>query len=448
MDNKKLWDAVLVEVELSVSPATFSTWFKDTEIIKQEDGVIYIGVGNMFVKTWLRDKCHNVLMRILRSLSPSVRSVEYVIQEKKQLEKKSTSKKEAVQLKNTRELPLTEIAVNREDNLNPKYTFESFVVGPFNELAYAGCQAIIKKPVAYNPLFLYGNTGLGKTHLMQAVGNYIKSTGSNKKIYYITSEKFSQEMFDAIQSNKMALFKEKYRKYDIFIMDDIQFLSNKEKTQEELFNLFNHLYDNNKQIIFSSDVHPNYITNLESRLKSRFVAGMIIDIPSPDYESRLEIIKKKASAANIDLKPEVIEFIASHVEGNIREIEGALNNVFHYMEIKEKEPNIGEIKNLIKVDKKPTKNISVKEVVKIIAGFYNVDENSIYDKSRKKEVVRPRQVTMYILREFFNVSFPTIGQKLGGRDHTTVIHSCDKIKEGLTNDGDLVEEINELKLLL
>lgn len=448
MDNKKLWDAVLVQVELSVSAATFNTWFKDTEIIKEEDGVIYIGVNNLFVKTWLRDKCHAILLRILRELSPSVRSIEYIIQENKSGDKKPLSKKDVDNLKNNRELPLGEVAINKEDNLNPKYTFENFVVGPFNELAFTACQAIIKKPVAYNPLFIYGNTGLGKTHLMQAVGNYIKSTGSSKKIFYITSERFSQDMFDALQSHKMTLFKEKYRKYDIFIMDDIQFLSNKEKTQEELFHLFNYLYDNNKQIIFSSDVHPNYITNLENRLKSRFVAGMIIDIPSPDYESRMEIIKKKAMAHNISLKPEVVEFIASHVEGNVREIEGALNNVFHHMEVKEREATIGEIKNLIKVDKKPVKNISVKEVVKIIAGFYNIEEDSIYDKSRKKEVVRPRQVTMYILREFFNVSYPSIGQKLGGRDHTTVIHSCDKIKEDMMVDGDLVEEINELKQLL
>jgi chromosomal replication initiator protein len=358
------------------------------------------------------------------------------------------SKKDVVQLKNTKELPLDEPVVSKEDNLNPKYTFDTFVVGPFNELAYTACQTIIKKPVAYNPLFIYGNTGLGKTHIMQAVGNHIKNTGSAKKIFYITSERFSQDMFDAIQLSKMSVFKEKYRKYDVFIMDDIQFLSNKDKTQEELFHLFNYLYDNNKQIIFSSDVHPNYILNLESRLKSRFVSGMIIDIPQPDYESRLEIIKKKSARNGMVIQKDIVEFLASSIAGNIREIEGALNHVFHHIEIKGSDPTINEIKNLIKSDKKPVKALTVKEVAKIVSGFYNLDEESIYDKSRKKEVVRPRQITMYLLREIFNVSFPSIGQKLGGRDHTTVMHSYEKVKEDLKTDADLVKEIEELKQLL
>ena len=448
MDHKKLWEAVLVEMELTVSPANFTTWFGGTEILKEEDGVLFIGVSNLFAKTWLRDRYHNNILHILRDLSPGIRSLEYVVHEKNSSKPKESSKKEDLQSKNTKELPLSEVVINKEDNLNPRYTFDSFVIGPFNEIAYTACQAIIKKPVAYNPLFIYGNTGLGKTHIMQAVGNHIKNTGSSKKIFYITSERFSQDMLDAMQASKMNVFKEKYRKYDVFIMDDVQFISNKEKTQEELFHLFNYLYDNNKQIIFSSDVHPNYIQGLESRLKSRFVSGMIIDIPKPDYESRMEIIKKKALNNNISLAQEVVEFIAMEIEGNVREIEGILNNVFHHMEVKKKDLTVSDVKTLVANNKQPVRNVSIKTVVKIVAGFYNIDEDFIYDKSRKKEVVRPRQVIMYLLREVFNVSYPSIGQKMGGRDHTTVMHSCEKIKEDLKVDSGLIKEIEELKALL
>lgn len=449
MDNIQLWDSVLVQMENTISDASFASWFRNSEITKMEDGIAYVGIENVFARSWVRDRCRGPILKILREYSPAIRGVEFVVIEKKpDKDKVVISKNEAIDQKTTKALPLNEMVINKEDNLNPKYTFDTFVVGPFNELVYSACQTIIKKPVAYNPLFIYGNTGLGKTHIMQAVGNHIKHSSPNKKIFYITSERFTQDMFDAIQASKMNVFKEKYRKYDVFMMDDVQFISNKEKTQEELFNLFNYLYENNKQIIFTSDTHPNLIPNLEKRLKSRLVSGMVVDVPEPGYESRLEIIKKKSLSNNIILQPETIEFLASHVEGNIREIEGALNNIFHHIEVKGKEPTIGEVKSLIRIEKKPQKNLSVKEVVKIVSSFYNIEEDSVYDKSRKKEVVRPRQIIMYLLREVFNVSYPSIGQKLGGRDHTTVIHSCDKIKESLKTDADLANELAELKQLL
>lgn len=449
MDNKQLWDKALIEIEPTISDASFTSWFRNSEITKINDGVAYVGIENMFAIGWVREKCRGTILKSFRENSSAIRGVEFVLIDKKpSKEKQVLSKNEVIDQKTTKALPLNEIVINKEDNLNPKYTFDSFVVGPFNELVYSACQTIIKKPVAYNPLFIYGNTGLGKTHIMQAVGNHIKNTGSNKKVFYVPSERFTQDMFDAIQANKMNVFKEKYRKYDVFMMDDIQFISNKEKTQEELFNLFNHLYENNKQIIFTSDTHPNLIPNLEKRLKSRLMSGMVVDVPEPGYESRMEIIKKKTLTNNVILQQETIEFLASHVEGNIREIEGALNNVFHYIDVKGKEPSIAEVKSLIRIEKKPIKSLSVKEVVKIVANFYNVEEESIYDKSRKKDVVKPRQIIMYLLREIFNVSYPSIGQKLGGRDHTTVIHSCDKVKECLKVDADLARELGELKLML
>ncbi|HZS43230.1 MAG TPA: chromosomal replication initiator protein DnaA [Candidatus Paceibacterota bacterium] len=442
LDNKKLWDKVLAEIELSVSKGNFNIWFKPTYILKQEDGVVTLAVPSAFVKDWLVNKFHKNILRILRSLQENIRSLEYTITS-------TTAPKQEASFapQPTKELPFSDLYINKEDNLNPRYTFDSFVVGPFNELAYAAAQAIIKKPIAYNPLFIYGNTGLGKTHLMQAIGNHLKIQ-SNKKIYYITSEKFAQDVVNHIQTNKMNNFKDKYRKYDVLIMDDIQFISNKDKCQEELFHLFNHLHDNNKQIIFSSDIHPNFIPNLEERLKSRFVAGMIVDIPPPDHESRVAILETKSRAHNFSLSQEVSQYLATSIQGNIRELEGILNSLIHQSEVRGRELNLLEIKTLIKNSAKPTKNVSVKDVIKIVAGFYNVEEDSIYDKTRRKEVVRPRQLSMYILREDFNVSYPTIGQKLGGRDHTTVIHSCEKIKNELKVDNLLAQELNQIRALI
>lgn len=446
-DNKELWNTVLSEVELAVSKPTFTTWFKDTSILKQEEGVIYLSVPNQFVKEWLYNKYHKFILKALRGLSEETRSVEYLVT-------KEPPKPETVAVKKperdgTVELPLSDFYINKEDNLNPRYLFESFIVGPFNELAHAAAQAIIKKPgIVYNPLFVYGNTGHGKTHLIQAIGNHFKSVNQNRKVYYTTSEKFTIDCVNSIQENKMNQFKDKYRKYDMLIMDDIQFLSKKEKTQEELFHLFNTLYDNNKQIVFSSDRHPNYIGNLEERLKSRFSAGMTVDIPAPDHESRLAILKAKSVAAGITLSPEILEYLASTASENIRELEGALNAVICQTQLKNKELPLHEIKQLIKESSRPKKMVSVKDVIKTIADFYDIDENTIYEKTRRKEIVKPRQVIMYILREDFKISYPTIGEKLGGRDHTTVIHSCEKMKGEVKENLGLNQELEQIRTLL
>jgi chromosomal replication initiator protein len=441
MDNKKLWDSVLVEMELSLSKPNFNTWFKDTSIIKQEDGAVYLGVPNTFVQDWLGSKFHNLILKSLRSLSPSTQSLHYVIL-KENLKEKLVVEKTP---QNNKELPIADIYINKEDNLNPRYTFDSFVVGPFNEFAHAASQAIIKKPgIVYNPLFIYGGTGHGKTHLIQAIGNHIKTT-SNKKVYYTTSEKFGQEYINAIQLNKPNFFKEKYRKYDVFIMDDIQFFSGKMKTQEEIFHLFNHLYDNNKQIIFSSDKHPGLIQDLEDRLKSRFSAGMIVDIQAPDSESRAAIIRTKSASCPHPLTKEVVDYLAYSVVGNIRELEGIINSISCQMQLKNHDLSLTEVKSLVKNNIRPKKLVSTKEVVKTVAEFYNIEEHLIYDKTRKKEIIKPRQIIMYILREDFNISYPAIGEKLGGRDHTTVMHSCEKIKNDMKLDDLLIQEINQLR---
>ena len=441
MDNKKLWDSVLVEMELNLSKPNFNTWFKDTTIIKQEDGAVYLGVPNTFVQDWLGSKFHNMILKAIRTLSPNIQSLHYVIS-KDLFKEKSTSEK-APQM--NKELPIADIYINKEDNLNPRYTFESFVVGPFNEFAHAASQAVIKKPgIVYNPLFIYGGTGHGKTHLIQAIGNYLKNT-TPKKVFYTTSEKFGQEYVNALQLNKPNFFKEKYRKYDVLIMDDIQFFSGKMKIQEEIFHLFNHLYDNNKQIIFSSDKHPGLIQDLEDRLKSRFSAGMTVDIPAPDNESRVAIIKTKSSSCPYPLSRDIVDYLAYSVNGNIREIEGIINSIGCQTQLKNRELTLSEVKNLVKNNARPKKLTSTKEVTKTVAEFYNIEEHLIYDKTRKKEIIKPRQIIMYILREDFNISYPAIGEKLGGRDHTTVMHSCEKIKNDMKLDEELMREIDKLR---
>lgn len=446
IDYKQLWQSVLVEIELSISNANFTTWFKDTRIVKEDGGVVVLSVPNAFVKEWLLTKYHNAILRSLRGLENSIHSVEYVVNKEEPRKREDKPSEAAL---HTKELPLPETQVNKDDNLNPRYTFETFVIGPFNELAHAAAQAVIKKPgVMYNPLFIHGATGHGKTHLIQAIGNHIKTTSPSKKVYYMTSEQFGQDCMNALQNQKMNIFKEKYRKYDVLIVDDIQFFSEKQKFQEELFHLFNTLYDNNRQIIFSSDKHPYFITGLEERLKSRLSAGMTVDIPAPDEESRIAIISRKASQQGIFLSQEIIDYLAHTINGNIRDLEGAVNTLLCHAQLKSKEITMIDVRNYIKNNVKPKKIIAVKDVVRIVSDFYNIKEDTIYEKTRHKEVIRPRQIIMYILREDFNISYPSIGQKLGGRDHTTVIHSCEKIKTNIKEDQSLMEEVGQIRNLL
>ncbi len=450
LNNTQLWENTLHELEGELSRANFSTWFKNTIILRQEDGIVVVGVPNEFVKDWLQNKFHKMILRSLRNLSEHIRGVEYLVHK---TEEKKLTKDTFVSssIPGVSELPLNDLYINREDGLNPRYTFDNFVVGSFNDLAHAASQAIIKKIGinVYNPLFIYGNTGIGKTHIIQAIGNYIKKHHPNKKVFYITSEKFSVDYINSVGmgSKMMAIFKEKYRKYDLFIMDDIQFLSNKEKTQEELFHIFNELYNNNKQIIFSSDRHPNYIPALEERLKSRFSSGMIVDIQAPEYESRLAILKSKALYNNFFPPDDVIDYLASSVQGNIRELEGLLNGIICQSQLKNRNLSLIEIKYFIKNTVKPKKLLSVKEIVKVVCSFYNIEEDHLYEKTRRKEVLKPRQIAMFILREDFNISYPTIGQKLGGRDHTTVMHSCDKVKKDMKNDLSLMQEVDQIRAM-
>lgn len=442
IDVKKLWDDALVHIELSITPANFKTWFRDTNIISLEDGTVTLGVPSVFVRDWIADKFQALILKTLRELTQHARSIEYAVVQRSD-RRNETTKKQTVNAA----LPLEDYYINKSDNLNPKYVFETFVVGPFNELSHAAARTVVNKPgIAYNPLFIYGKTGHGKTHLIQAVGNQLKRVG--KKVFYVTSERFAIDYMNSLQSGTANNFKDKYRQYDVLIMDDVQFLANKEKTQEELFHLFNAMHDNNKQIVFSSDVHPSLMSNMEERLRSRFSQGMVIDIPQPDSESRGAILKAKAAQNSIQLTDEVVSHLANTIEGNIRELEGALNTILCQSQLLGRTLSLDEVRVLIKNSTRPRKSLAVTDVVEKIARYYNIEPSSIYEKTRRKEVVKPRQLIMFILREDFQVSYPAIGQKLGGRDHTTVIHSCEKIKREVQADHELEEEVSQIRALL
>jgi chromosomal replication initiator protein len=442
IDIKKLWDDALVKIELAITPANFKTWFRDTYILSLEDGTATLAVPSVFVKDWLQDKFQSMILKTLRELTPYVRSIEYDVVQRSD-RRGEGSKTQTVNAA----LPLEEYYINKSDNLNPKYSFENFVIGPYNALAHAAAKTVSEKPgIAYNPLFIYGKTGHGKTHLIQAVGNQVKKTG--KKVFYVTSERFAVDYFNSLQSGTANSFKDKYRQYDVLIMDDVQFLATKEKTQEELFHLFNALHDTNKQIVFSSDIHPALLQGLEDRLRSRFAQGMIVDIPAPDLESRAAILRAKAAQNSITLADEVVNHLAYTIEGNIRELEGALNTIMCQSQLLGRTLTLDEVKVIIKNSSRPRKTLAVSDVVDKVARYFDIDQASIYEKTRRKEIVKPRQIIMYLLREDFQVSYPAIGKKLGGRDHTTVIHSCEKIKTELKSNSELEEEISQIRLLL
>ena len=443
---RELWEYVLTQIELSISPANFNTWFRNSFIVKIEDGVLFVGVPSQFFKDWYMKKFHSLILKIVREISYEFRNVEYLIM-------KDESRRAPKEVKAPRggalELPLDDFYINKSDNLNPRYTFENFVIGAFNNLACVAAQAALARPgITYNPLFIYGDTGRGKTHLVQAIGNQFKKQYPGRKAFYLTSEKFAVDYTDSVQAGTANRFKDKYRQYDLLIMDDVQFLSKKEKCAEELFHLFNSLHDTNKQIIFSSDRAPAAIPDIAERLQGRFASGMTVDIQEPDPESRMAIVRKKAATHGVILVEEVVEYVATSLSGSIRELEGMVNSILCHTQAKGVVPDIAEVKQSLRSFAKPQKNISVKSVVSKVANYYGIDEDSVYEKTRRREVVRPRQVIMYLLREDFGISYPAIGSKLGGRDHTTVIHSCEKIKGELSGDNDLIKEIQHLRTLL
>jgi len=453
MTNQEIWQIALGEIELSLSKANFITWFKNTNILSNKEGKVCIGVPNGFTKEWLENKYNKIVFKALRNVLDCVKEITYIInnsaeQENKNRQKEKSPAKRKEKIINLEESLNFHAPQNDEKtNLNPKYTFDSFIVASFNELAYAASQSVIKDiGKTYNPLFIYGGVGVGKTHLVQAIGNEVTKNHKNKAISYVSSEKFSADLISSISNRTIEKFKEEYRKYDVLIIDDIQFLAGKEKTQEIFFHIFNSLYEKNKQIILTSDRAPKAIPTLEERLRSRFEGGMIADIGRPDFETRLAILKRKAQSLNIGLNDEVLNYIASNIQKNIRELEGALNRVLAYIRLNNEIPDKKQLVKILKtIISNPQKRTNYKKIAEIVANFYDINVNDLINRSRKKEIVKPRQIAMYLMREELKSSYPMIGNKLGGRDHTTAIYACEKIEKEIENDDNLEQELNLIK---
>ena len=449
-EKENIWGKALAEIELSISRPNFLTWFQNTNIAEKNEDIVVLNVPNTFVKEWLATKYHKIIIKALRALYPAVRNVEYVIstQPSNSLRIPPRSKP-AMKTFSEEQLEFEEVSINKEANLNPRYTFDSFIVGSFNELAHAAALAVTKNlGSSYNPLFIYGGTGLGKTHLLQAIGNKIKKENPALKVQYLTSEKFSNEFVVAMQNNAFTSFKEKYRQHDLLIIDDIQFFSGKMKLQEEFFHLFNSLYEANKQIVFSSDKSPKVIPELEDRLRSRFEGGMIADISPPEYEARLAILKAKATQKDAIFADEILDYIAKNIQSNIRELEGTLQLILAHARLLGKIPSLQETKELLQKNIKVRKKTTIAHLIKTVAEFYNISEKEIFEQTRKKQIVVPRQIAMYLLREDFNTSYPCIGEKFGGKDHTTVIHAYEKISGDIKINDKMKNDIHQIREII
>ena len=446
MNNEQVWQAVLGEIEVSLSRANFVTWFKDTFISSFENNRTVICVPNAFVKKWLEEKYHKNILSALRSVTrQEIEEVLYKIE----LKKSSSSFQIPVasdmnQVDKTTSPTITpynnqggskqEVNGGNSGNgsnrfgLNPRYLFENFVVGKGNELAHAACLAIVNNlGKAYNPLFIYGGVGLGKTHLMQAIGNEVAK--KTDKILYTTSEKFTNNYIQAVTSGKAKEFKNLYRNVDLLLIDDIQFMGGKDGTQEEFFHTFNELQQNDKQIVLTSDRPPKSIPAIEKRLISRFESGMVADVGKPDTETKVVILEKKSIEKGLLLEKDILIYIAEHVQNNIRELEGALNKVIAFHQLKGVEPTIKSVKEVLGdfIANIQSRSMSPKDIIDVVAKFYNITTKELIGSGRKKELVWPRQMAIYLIREELNTSYPSIGHELGGRDHTTAMHAYNKI---------------------
>lgn len=446
---EKEWQNALGYLELLISRANFTTWFKNTFILEADEQNIVIATPNAFTKVWLEKKYHEHIVKALEdAFSKQNLQVIYKVYTSQNMANISENTSEVVEKPNKTVYNQEESRPQNKFGLNPKYTFQTFVVGPGNELAQAAAQAAAKKPgELYNPLFIYGGVGLGKTHLVQAVGNHILAQDPSKKILYINSEKFTNDFIYAIKNGKTEQFKQNYREIDVLLIDDIQFISSKEQTQEEFFHTFNALHQNNKQIVISSDRPPKAIPGVESRLISRFEWGMIADISFPDLETRMAILEIKCQEKGYFLDKDIINFIAQNIQENIRELEGALNRIIAFHQLNNTKPSLDSVRSLLGgISANPKKaGLTVKKLLGVVAGFYGIALEDLIGISRKKELVVPRQITMFLMREELKSSYPSIGQGLGGRDHTTAMHACLKISQAVESDDKIKNDVAVLR---
>lgn len=447
--NDQVWQSVLGEIELSVSKASYATWFKNTVLMEASEERVVIGVPNIFAKQQLEVKFNELVSDALTNAGLKPSAIEYAIHNSPAA--KAAVKRAAVAPSQLSMPRLdTETTTRRLDHppahgLNDRYTFANFIVGSGNELAYVACQAIVESlGTKYNPLFVYGGVGLGKTHLIQAVGNEVIRRQPNARVVYISSETFVNEFLEAIRYKKKG-FSDRYRSVDVLIIDDMQFIAGKEKTQEEFFHTFNALHQTNKQIIISSDKPPKSIPTLTDRLRSRFEWGMTVDIQPPDFETRCAIIQTKASSQNFDMPQETVEYLATHVQTNIRELEGALNQLIAYCQMKGIQPDTEVAVALLSSTRIRPKHISPQSVVERTAKHFALSVEELVGPKRDKEIVVPRQVAMYLLRSELHMSYPKIAHELGRKDHTTAIHSVDKIENQLRLDAVIRDHVNNIK---
>ncbi|MBU0613647.1 chromosomal replication initiator protein DnaA [Patescibacteria group bacterium] len=445
MTKEQLWQAVLGELELSLSKANFTTWFNNTFVSEFDDESVVIAVPNTFTKTWFENKYHKTIAQAIQNVTDNrVKEIKYNVE----VQKNSNSPIPTTPpLNNEKKVDSLKKKEGQEiaGGLNPLYTFDSFVVGKGNDLAKAACIATAEKPgIIYNPLFIYGGVGLGKTHLLQAVGHKAMEIYNNKKVVYVTCECFTNDFIQAVSNGKTEKFKDFYRSVDVLLIDDIQFLATKERTQEEFFHTFNTLHQARKQIVISSDRPPKAIPALEKRLISRFEWGMIADISSPDLETRAAILETKCREKGYLLDNEILSFIAATVQNNVRELEGALNRIIAHHQLNNSAPTLESTKEvLIALASSPRKGaLTPKQVISTVAEFYEINIKDLTGGSRKKELVVPRQISMFLMREEIKSSYPSIGQEVGGRDHTTAMHAYTKITKEVEENEKIKQEID------
>lgn len=440
---KNQWQAVLEVIEPETSPVGYNTWFKETKLIGIEGNSMIIEVQNQFNQDILSTRYLPLIQNSALQVLNKEYNFEFVLPNSS--DNAATTQKEA---SSTKQMDKIKDPLNTQSNLNPRYTFDTFVVGNSNRLAHAAALAVAESPAkAYNPLFIYGGVGLGKTHLMHSIAHYIASQNAQSKILYASSEKFTNELINSIRDDKNEAFRNKYRNIDILLIDDIQFVVGKERTQEEFFHTFNTLHDANKQIIISSDRPPKEIETLEERLRSRFEWGLIADIQAPDLETRIAILRKKAELEGLFVPEDVFLFIAKTIVSNIRELEGALNRIIAFSSLTNKPISVElaneALKDLISKDK--PKVITCEYIQEIVAAHFHLKPEDFKSSKRTRSISYPRQIAMYLSRKLTDLSLPKIGNQFGGRDHTTIIHGYEKIAREMETDIELSQTINELE---
>ncbi len=436
MKAEQAWQATLGQLQLEMQKAAYDTWAKDAELISYEDGAFIIGVHNAYARDWLHSRLSSKVTRLLTGLMNRSVSVRFIVWQENPNRDESPEQ--------VLDDPIETTTQPEVANLNSRYTFDNFVVGPSNRLAHAASLAVAENPaLAYNPLFLYGGVGLGKTHMLHAIGNMSLQRGL--QVLYVSSEEFTNDLINAIRSHTTQAFREKYRRIDVLLIDDIQFIAGKESTQEEFFHTFNTLHGQNKQLVISSDRPPKAMVTLEERLRSRFEWGLTADIQAPDFETRLAILRAKSDRAGYKIPHEVMELIARRVQSNIRELEGALTRVAAFSKLSAL-PLTPHLVETVLTDLLPRKTqIQPEEVVRKVADVFGVAIERMLGRERTREVALPRQIAMYLLREESNISLPQIGDTLGGRDHTTVMYGCDKIADLLERDDRLRRQVIEIR---